>query len=161
MKTSVWSKRITLSLFLLTFGYLSAFAGMDSYKVFLNKKLLFEKIVTEPLNAINLSNQTNSNDEIVIYYSHCGRQGSERKISLKDSKGAVVKEWSFSTAQAGMAIPVKEIAALQKQYGELTLQDESHELPQGRTLASLNGNAKTVAGIRKNEALDLINRMTI
>ncbi len=79
-------------------------------------------------------------------------------MSLKNSNGATVKEWSFSEAKEGMAIPVKEIAALQKQYGELTLQYASRELPGGRALASLNGNGKTFAVIALN---DVIGRFVI
>lgn len=139
------SGKLLLSVLALTFCCFSAFAGGEHFQVYLNDKLVLVKHVSEPISVMNLLDKTSSSDQIVIHYSHCGARGKNRRIALRNEKGAVVKEWTFTDAKDGMSIPAKEIAALQKQYGQLTLTYASAELPKGRALASLNGNGKSFA----------------
>jgi hypothetical protein len=145
MKKFIGVKRLTLSVLALVFFCLSAFAGGEHYTIYLNNKLVLVKHISEPVSVMSLLDKTASSDQIVIHYSHCGKQGKDRRVALKNEKGAVVKEWSFTDAKEGMAIPAKEIAALQQKYGQLTLSYSSKELPSGRALASLNGKGKSFA----------------
>lgn len=145
MKTSISAKPIFLSLMALMICCMSAFAGGEYYQVYLNKKLLFVKHISEPVSVMNLLNKTTPSDVLVIQYSHCGQRGKDRHVSLKDEKGNVVKDWAFSNSKEDMAIPAREITALQQKYGLLTLSYSSAELPNGRTLASLKNNAKSLA----------------
>ena len=154
-------KRLVLSFIALTIFCFSAFAGGEHYQVYLNNKLVLVKHISEPISVMSLLDKTNSSDEIVIHYSHCGQRGKGRHVSLKNDKGVVVKEWSFTDAKEGMAIPAKEIAALQKKYGQLTLTYSSRELPGGRTLASLNGNGKNIACTFQGLVTDAGKRLAI
>ncbi len=145
MKQFIPGKSLALSAMSLMMFCFSAFAGGEHFQVYLNKKLVLVKHISEPISVMNLLDKTAASDEIVIHYSHCGTQGKDRKVALKDQRGSVVKEWSFSDTREGMAIPAKEIAALQKKYGQLTLSYSSKELPKGRALASLNSSVKNLA----------------
>src|ERR1700743_3169651 len=94
--------------------FLPAFAGGDSYRIFLNGKMVMTQYVTQPLSLSSLPlSEANSKDELVVYYSHCGAIGKERSITIKDEKGTVLKEWKFADADnqkdVGMHIPVKDI----------------------------------------------------
>ncbi len=145
MKQLIPVKQLTLTVVALTFMCLSAVAGGEHYTIYLNKKLVLVKHISEPLSVMSLLDKTGSNDEIVIHYSHCGKQGNNRRVALTNEKGAVVKEWTFTDAKEGMSIPAKEIAALQQKHGQLTLSYSSRELPAGRALASLSGKGRSFA----------------
>lgn len=161
MKQFIPGKWLVLSVLALTIFCVSAFAGGEHYQVYLNKKLVLVKHISEPISVLSLLDKTNSTDEIVIHYSHCGQQGKERRVALKNEKGETVKLWAFTDAKEGMAIPAKEMAALQKKYGELTLTYSSRELPQGRALASLKGVGKSLAAIFTVPTADPLKRLTI
>lgn len=145
MKQLIPGKALALSVLALTLSYFSAFAGGEHFRVYLNNKLVLVKHISEPISVMSLLDKTNSAVQVVIHYSHCGQIGKNRHVSLKNNEGSVVKEWVFTDGQEGMAIPAREIAALQKKYGELTLTYSSRELPKGRALASLNSGGKNFA----------------
>ena len=119
----------------------AAVAGVDSYQIYLNNKLLMKQFVTQPLTLESLQlNHVGSKDVLVIYYSHCGAIGKGRVISIKDEHGVVLKEWKFADAtgsNTGMVIPAMEITALQKKGAHLSLCYASQQLPEGRMLTSI------------------------
>ena len=134
------------------------FAGVDSYEIYLNKKLVVKQFVTQPLTLSSLQlNEANSNDVLVIYYNHCGAIGKGRSIAIKDDNGVVLKEWKFTDATGsdkfsdvtgsdkGMSIPVKDLLALEKKGASLSLYYSSQQLPGGRLLTHVNRSAKPVA----------------
>src|SRR5690349_8364317 len=99
----------------------SAKAGLDYYRIFLGKKLIYERYVNKPLDLQSLPiSASDANETLTVYYFQCNapnKTGSSRSIALKDDKGNTVKEWSFENAQGtntGMSIPVKELLQLQK-----------------------------------------------
>ncbi len=125
---------------------LEAKAGVDSYEIYLNKKLILKQSALQPLSLKNLHlDEANYNDNLIIFYSQCNapdKVGNRRSLTIKDSKGRVVKEWKFADAggkDIGMVIPVKELLPLAgKNKGELlgfyyTAQGRS----EGRLLTSL------------------------
>ena len=139
---------VLIALPLISCSYIS-FAGGDHYKIYLNKKLVAEQFVAKATSALNLQlNESNYNDEITVYYSHCGVTGKSRTIMLKDDKGNTLKEWKFDDAENSdaMTIAAKEILQLKKDHGTLNLYYTAKELPNGRVLASVNfGNKNTVS----------------
>jgi hypothetical protein len=153
MKRFISCKPLMLSMLALVFCCFSAFAGGEHFQVYLNKKLVMVKHVSEPISVMNLLDKMGSQDEVIIHYSHCGTRGKNRRIALRNEKGSVVKEWTFSDAKEGMVIPANEIAAFQKQFGQLTLTYSSAELPKARTLASLNGTGKSFARVMIAEGM--------
>lgn len=133
-----------MAVMLLVASFFTALAGgVDSYEIYLNNKLLLRQLVTQPLSLKSLPlDKANPNDQLVIYYSHCGTIGKGRKIAIKNEAGRVVKEWTFANAsgtKTGMTIPVKEMLQLQKQYAknQLSLYYSSEQLPEGRMLAGV------------------------
>lgn len=161
MKQFIPGKWLVLSVLALTIFSVSAFAGGEYYQIYLNNKLVVVKHVSEPISVMSLLDKANSTDQIVIHYSHCGQQGKDRRIALKNEKGETVKLWAFTDAKEGMSIPAKEIAALQKKYGQLTLSYSSRELPNGRALVSLNGVGKSLAYAFPGLIADPLKRLTI
>ena len=138
-----------------TFAALSLFtfnakAGGDSYEIYLNNKLILKQYVTEPLNLKSLQlDKANSNDRLVIFYSHCGQTGKGRSIAIKDEKGKILKEWKFanSTGSKSMIIPVKEILQLEKNNtnGRLRLYYAAQQMPKGLMLTALDLGKSSVA----------------
>ncbi len=127
----------------------SAMAGTDSYRLFLDGKLIMSQYVGQPLSLITLPlPEANGKGDLVIYYSHCGATGKDRSITVKDEKGTVLKVWKFEDAtrkEDGMHIPVKELLALEKTGRQLSLCYSSQQLPEGRLLTHVGGAAKMAA----------------
>ena len=118
-------------------------AGGDMYSIYLNKELIFKYYVHSKQNVDIKTLQfteANKNDELTIYYSHCGKTGQSRSISLRDQQGNVLKTWKFDdgTPNGAMVIPVKEILALEK-GSSLSIANlvyySAVELPKGQMLA--------------------------
>ena len=112
---------VVLLSFIFCFSAFTAKAGLDSYEIYLNDKLLVKQYVNQPLSLDNLGlNASNMNDRLVIHYSQCNvpnKLGKSRSILVKDAKGNTVKKWNFADAKdgnTGMIIPVKELLQLEK-----------------------------------------------
>jgi hypothetical protein len=149
---------LTLMLISATAFLQPAFAGVDSYEIYLNKKLIVKQYVSQPLTLSSLQlNEANSNDVLVIYYNHCGAIGKGRSIAIKDDHGVLLKEWKFTDATGsdkfsevtgsdkGMSIPVKDLLALEKKGGSLSLYYSAQQLPAGRLLTHVSRSAKPLA----------------
>ncbi len=131
---------LTFSVLLFSF---SNKMGGDSFEVYIGKKLMFQQYVTrgEAVKSLQLE-QSDYNNEIEVYYSHCGATGTSRVISIRDGQNKVLKEWRYQdtpSAKSSMACNVKDVVGLQKlsNGGTLNLYYTSHELPNGRLLASI------------------------
>jgi hypothetical protein len=114
--------------------------GGDHFEVYLNKKLVFTQIVSQPgtLKSLTLD-QRNANDQVDVFYSHCGKLGNKRVIAIKDGKN-ILKQWQFSDATGKfMSFGAKDILAFQDKTGDrkLNLYYSSSEMPEGRLLASI------------------------
>lgn len=138
----------------LTVFTLTAKAGIDSYEIYLNNKLILKQSAAQPLNFKGLQlNKSNSNDQLVIYYFHCntmGKAGKGRSIAIKDGKGNTLKEWKFADAtgsNTGMVIPVKELLQLanNNSNGPLSLYYAAQERPKEQMLTSFYVGEKSTA----------------
>lgn len=139
------------TIFLLGFTH-SAVAGLDSYEIYLNNKLLVKQTVDKPLSLESLRlDKSNANDQLVIYYSQCNapnKIAKGRKLVITDANGQVVKEWKFADVQnanTGMTIPVRELLQLEKRAGAVPLSlvytAEGHV--QGQKLTSVQIGARS------------------
>ena len=142
IKSTVLASSVLLAFSALLFSFSTKIGG-DVFEVYINKKLAIQQYVTakEAVKTLQLD-QRNSNDEIEVYYSHCGQPGTGRSISLRDSQNKVLKEWHFQDtpgAKTSMACNVKDITGIQKLNGGITigLYYASHELPAGKMLAAI------------------------
>src|SRR3954463_5848620 len=138
----------------------SAKAGLDYYRIFLGKKLIYERYVNKPLDLQSLPISTSdANETLTVYYFQCNapnKTGSSRSIALKDDNGNILKQWSFTNAQGdntGMAIPVKELLQLQKanKSRALALYYTAEGHTEGEKLASIQSASKDVTSIPRED----------
>lgn len=126
--------------------------GGEGFEIYLNNKLILWQAVNKPFTLHSLQlDKANKDDQLVIYYHHCGSTGKDRTIAIKDDKGNTIKEWKFADASGsnskGMTIQVKELLQLEKNYSQTNLNIVyfSQQLPQGRALSAVQLNGKTTA----------------
>jgi hypothetical protein len=126
----------------LTLSSFSNNIGGDTYEVRLNGKLLLRQLVWNQTSVPDLSlDPKTSEDNLAVYYSHCGQPGKGRSLSIQDEKHSILKEWRFDDISTGEHTPmncsVKDIAALYRKHGKLNLYYTSKELPDAKQLVSL------------------------
>ena len=122
-------KAIAFKMLLLTIFAVNASAGLDTYSIYLNNKLVLKQSVLEPLNVKGLNlHKASASYELVIYYSQCNmpdKIGKGRSIAVKDDKG--------------MRISVKELLELEKRSsGTLVLVYSASQLLKGQKLAGFH-----------------------
>lgn len=134
----------TILLALATFSFVRV-PGGDHFEVYLNKKLVFQQIVSQPSGVKSLVlNESNMNDKVEVFYSHCGKIGTKRNIVIKDGNN-VLRQWRFvdvvgnTSEKKFMSMNVKEILAFKARTSDKTLNlyYSSQEMPDGRLLASI------------------------
>jgi hypothetical protein len=136
-----FGKPLLLMVMAVLFFCTTALAGLDSYKIYLNGKLLVSQAANQ--NAITLPlEEAKSGDMLVVNYTHChGELAKDRSLILKDASGNVIKEWKFgnaSSATSSMSIPVKDILELQKKDTHFQLYYAAGQLtPNGQLLAGI------------------------
>src|SRR4249919_1183480 len=93
------------------FSFSSNFGG-DSYQIYINKKLVMKEYVHNATGIKSFAmDKASYDDEVEIYYSHCGQVGKSRAISIKDENNKVVKELhfaDFSGKNSGMSFKVSD-----------------------------------------------------
>jgi len=148
---------IALTFTIICLQAFTAKAGGESFEIYLNNKLILRQAVTQSLTLQSLQlDKANKDDELVIYYNHCGTTGKNRTIAIKDDKGNTIKEWKFADATGsnkGMTILVKELLQLEKNYSHagLNIVYSSQELPKGRALSALQFNGKSTSWRQQHE----------
>jgi hypothetical protein len=125
-------------------------AGLDSYEVYLNDKLMLKQSVNQPLNLRTLAlEKATAADKLVVYYRHCHEgEGKGRRLIIEDAKGNVLKKWEFPDAKgerSAMTIAVKDLLELEKKGNGLRMYYASNEMPKPELLASLQMNGKSTA----------------
>jgi len=130
-----WAAVFTITILLLQ--AFTAKPGTDVFEIYLNNKLLLQQAANKAftLQSLQLS-KSNINDELVIYYNHCGESGKHRSIAIRDDKGNTIKEWKFADAnevRSAMKIPVKELLQLDKNvvHTSFTIFYSAQQLPNG------------------------------
>lgn len=125
--------------------------GGDSFQIYVDGKLIVEQFVHASKGVQNLQlSQISSKEKIEVYYSHCGKVGKSRAISIKSADNKTLKEWKFADTEKKtfMTCQIKEILALQKsKSSKLNLYYSSKELPDGRLLAVINGSETKTASV--------------
>lgn len=126
-----------------TFIFLQSYSfklGGDYFKVLLNGRMVTEQYLTRPvpMNALSLTS-SNRNDQLTIYYSHCGQAGKGRSISIKDGQGKILKEWKFNDSKSQqMQLSVAEILNASLKQHSVILYYASKEIPSGRQIITLD-----------------------
>ncbi len=125
-------------------------AGIDSYEVYLDNKLLIRQSMAEPLDLKTLAiTDANRSQKLIIKYLQCNapnQTGKNRAISVRDENGKIIREWKFKNAEkqgSVMEIPVSEVLALQKSAtSTLALYYSADGMEKTQKLAALAGPKK-------------------
>jgi hypothetical protein len=143
-----------LTAFCLSLLSFSPIPGGENYRIYVNKKLVMEKLISNNMTAAYLTlTQVNANDQIDIMYNHCGRSGTARHLVIKDEQNRILRDMKFADANSldiMMSFGAKEFLSLQKSNNppKLKLYYSSKELPTGKLLATVvKGNSINVAKI--------------
>ncbi len=121
----------------------STMPGGDSYEIYLGNKLMIQQRVYLQKEVPTFSIAPGMNQEMLsITYDHCGRAGTARTISIRDTRDEVLKEWHFADAADGtkapMVLKVNDLVGFDHGRGTiLKLYYSSKELPTRRMLASV------------------------
>jgi hypothetical protein len=144
---------IFLALSVLLFAF-SPHPGGDSFSISVNKKLLFLQYAhaDKSVRTVALAN-VGSDDVLNVMYSHCGKSGSDRSITIRDAGNKILKEWHYANVlekpSGDMSCNAKDILLLSKSgKAKLNLVYASRELPEGKTLAILEIPADVKASIK-------------
>jgi hypothetical protein len=129
--------------------------GGDSYSILLNDRLLLQHYVhsNKEVKPVSIGDASTS-DVLSIRYSHCGKIGTARNISIKDMQNNVLKDIHFPDASGeallSMTIKVRDIVALQRSNSgkRVKLFYSSKELPDGLMLAPLDLPDNTKASLK-------------
>jgi hypothetical protein len=116
--------------------------GGASYEVYLNNQLVMKEHLygRKEVPTLPLSITSTAQDELSLTFSNCGKIDTSRKISLKDEKDAMIKEWTFTDSpdlKNQMRIKVNEITAFSNKHSTAQLVYSSRELPSGIHLLNL------------------------
>ena len=116
--------------------------GGDVYEIYLDHKMVLQQFVTkkEPVKTLELDKSI-ADQQLDVYYSHCGKTGTKRTITIKDGQNTL-KQWSYpdgGNVNTRMACKVKELLSLQKSNDptNVDLVYSSQEIPEGKILATL------------------------
>ena len=134
-------KVLALAVLFATTSSFSGTWGGDSYRVYVNNKLVLEEFVYNQKSIKSISlDQRSPGDEISVYYSHCGKAGHARHITIKDADTKALKVWNFgdgTNAKEAMTWKAKDVMGLTKNGAKLGMFYSSKELPDGKMLASI------------------------
>ena len=113
--------------------------GGESYKVYLNNKLVMDQFSDHKQLMLGKENR---NDKIMITYNHCGIAGKKRTLTVKDETGKELKQYRFNDAGLSdrMVIQVSDLWSLKKsnpKSGSLSILYSSEQLPAGRLLTKV------------------------
>ncbi|HEU5290912.1 MAG TPA: hypothetical protein VFU05_09740 [Cyclobacteriaceae bacterium] len=117
--------------------------GGYSYTIHLNEKQLVQYYVPSKNAVPNISlAQATVNDQLFVYFNECGQIGTERKLSIRDEKDNILKEWQFANAageHTPMIFKAKEILALKKNgSNKFKLYYASKRVSSGQLLATID-----------------------
>ncbi len=123
---------------------LASFApiGGEGFTMHMNNKVVIEHYFTSKAATPRFSLDAATGNEVIsISYNECGKIGTNRKLTLKDEAGHLLKEWKFTDSEDmnSMAIQGKEIMAFKKADRKtVTLTYSSKTVSTGRLLAVLS-----------------------
>ena len=121
--------------------------GGASYEVFLNRDRVLNEHLYGRKEAPTLPlTMSAAQDELAVTFSNCGKVDTKRKISLKDEKDKLLKEWNFSDSpdiKNQMVIRVNEITRFKDQSPMPRLVYSSKELTTDVHLVTLQLGSST------------------
>lgn len=131
----------TRSLLLLAVGIIlfsfTTNPGGDTFTIYLNDQLILRDVVLPASSVKTIALPPADVAAILkVHYSHCGKTGMERKLSIRSGGNKTLKTWSYKE-DVDMAINTKDLMTLSNGGHPLNLVYASKEIPGGRVLAVL------------------------
>jgi hypothetical protein len=128
-----------LLVFCSAFFSFSGNRGGDMFAIYLNGKEVHQQFVHADQSVKTLSLlSTNEKDRIEVLYSHCGKGGKGRVLTIRNGKNEMVKKLSYGDAtdhRSLMKFYRKEIAG--SKNASMSLSYSSSEIPEGKLLARI------------------------
>lgn len=127
---------------LLFCSFLFSFSGKwggDVFAVFLNGKQVHQQAVYADKSVKTLTLPAGrASDKIEMYYSHCGKPGHNRVITVRNEKNALIRKLHFGNGKdhhSLMGFTRKDLGA--KDTEQMQLYYSSEELPHEMLLARI------------------------
>ena len=129
--------RSLMLLFLAAALFAFSEVGGDSYTIYLGDKLMMKEHVmaNRPVRNIHITGESNES-VLRVYYSHCGKTGVGRSVSVRDRDKKNLKTWSFSD-NAEMQVHLRELVKVAGSSNSVQLVYTSAEIPEGKLLAGI------------------------
>ncbi len=130
-----------------TLSSFKAVRGGEGFEVYLNNKLVAQHFGKELTRQASLQlDPSFASQELKVIYHHCGQNGKNRQLVVRNEAKQVVHTWKFADGNkpaSPMVIRLDELAAYKNAKSGLrwTLHYTSTELPAGRDLAILEKNS--------------------
>ncbi|MFN4314876.1 MAG: hypothetical protein ACK4E0_11315 [Chitinophagaceae bacterium] len=131
-----------------TVSSFTIFRGGEGFEVFIDDQPVLQHFGKDLNKTGQLTiNAGSEARELRVLYHHCGQNGTDRQLSLRDANNKLVKTWKFNNAGknvSAMRIPLKELQAF-RTAARYTLHYQSSEIPQGRDLLVLKTQSGSLA----------------
>ena len=129
--------RSLMLLFLAAALFAFSEVGGDSYTIYLGDKLMMKEHVmaNRPVRNIHITGESNES-VLRVYYSHCGKTGVGRSVSVRDRDKKNLKTWSFSDNDE-MEVHLRELVRVVGNSNSVQLVYTSAEIPEGKLLAGI------------------------
>jgi hypothetical protein len=126
-------------------SYRSARGG-EGYEVYLNQKLIMQKFGKELAQPALLKLDPSQDQQLRIIYYHCGKNGKNRQLTLRDESEQVLKVWKYANSSQPASPMELNLAAVaqtgkSKGSGKWSLHYNSSELQNERQLLVIEKSA--------------------
>jgi hypothetical protein len=128
----------------------SSNGGGDVFAIYFNGRQVHRQFVhiDHSVKALQL-NVSGANDKVEVFYSHCGKMGTSRTLTLKNERNELIKELKFADADDDKSLMGFYPATFAKaQNVKVNLYYASKELPEGKLLATINWNDQKLTAQR-------------
>jgi hypothetical protein len=91
--------------------------GGERYSIQLNDRVLVDQLINSKSTVPNISlAHASASDQLSVDFNECGRVGTSRRLTLKNEKDSILKEWNFKDSEDknSMTFSVKDIQALKR-----------------------------------------------
>lgn len=150
---SIFGKAMMLVAFAAALLSFSPRFGGEGFEVYLNGKVLLQQFGKDMNTVKNLRiGKLNPQDKLSIRYYHCGQNGTNRTLTIRDEKNNVLKVWRYTNSAASneMLCRNEDIISLQKTGNALIrLYYSCREVPGERLLANIVTADNPVVAARK------------
>ena len=109
--------------------------SVDTFAIYLDEQLILHAAVW-PQSSLQTIALPPGNVTLKVDYSHCGKTGSDRKLSARDAANRTLKSWEYDEG-VPMTVNTKELTALHKEQRGMRLVYSSREIPDGKVLVAV------------------------